>query len=41
MLVHYCASFINFSRDISNPPLLHLTSRKPLWRESEPADINS
>ena len=27
--------------DISNPPLLRLTSRKPLWRESEPADINS
>jgi len=27
--------------DISNPPLFCLTSRKPLWRESEPADINS
>jgi len=27
--------------DISNPPLLRLTSRKPLWRESEPVDINS
>ena len=27
--------------DISNPPLLRLTSRKPLWHESEPADINS
>ena len=26
--------------DISNPPLFHLTSQKPLWRESEPVDIN-
>ena len=28
-------------RDISSSPLFRLTSRKPLWRESEPADINS
>jgi len=27
--------------DISNPPPFRLTSRKPLWRESEPVDINS
>jgi len=27
--------------DSSNPPPLRLTSRKPLWRESEPVDINS
>jgi len=28
-------------RDISNPPQLRLSSRKPLWRELEPADINN
>jgi len=27
--------------DISNPPQLRLPSRKPLWRELEPIDINS
>jgi len=27
--------------DISNPPQLRLSSRKPLWCELEPADINS
>jgi len=27
--------------DISNPPPFRLTSRKPLWHESEPVDINS
>ena len=27
--------------DISNPPPFPLISRKPLWRESEPVDINS
>ena len=27
--------------DISNPPPFHLTSRKPLWHESELVDINS
>jgi len=27
--------------DISNPPQLRLPSRKPLWREIEPVDINS
>ena len=27
--------------DISNPSLFRLTSRKPLWRKSEPVDINS
>jgi len=27
--------------DISNPPQLRLPSRKPLWRELEPADIKS
>jgi len=27
--------------DISNPPQLRLPSRKPMWRELEPVDINS
>ena len=40
-----CAALVWFTRplhhDISNPPPFRLTSRKPLWRESEPVDINS
>jgi len=27
--------------DISNPPPFRVTSRKPLWHESEPVDINN